>query len=140
VLVGLNYFPVAGMRPPAIGLLGRSLGQKETAMLYSPPGTLVNITGRQLAQLLARLDKRGRARLAVDIQEGRVEITDFTTTQLAKLVKVSTSYINEARHPRRASAEKLLRTWSAADTDQRVAFARKAGAERIFDVLTAAID
>jgi len=95
------------------------------------------VTGEFLAK--NRLSKRARAQLAADIISGKVRVADFTIKQAAALCSVSVAYINEARAPDPAVA-KLLRDWNEAGPNQRVAFARAANAERIFDVLVPAID
>jgi hypothetical protein len=79
-----------------------------------------------------RWSKRARAQLAADILAGRAMVIDLTAKQLAGLCRVSLPYIAEAREPDRAAA-RLLRDWEDADADQRVAFARRAGIELIFD-------
>jgi hypothetical protein len=51
--------------------------------------------------------------------------------RLAAQLAMGLPYISEARG-RSKAATKLLRDWNAADHDSRVAFARAAGAERVF--------
>ena len=106
-------------------------------MLYRPPTTptattVRHITGQYLSK--NRLCKRDRAKLAADILARRVVVIDLTAKQLAGLCRVSVPYVAEAREPDRAAA-RLLRDWEAADSNQRVAFAKRAGVELIFDTL-----
>jgi len=81
-----------------------------------------------------RWSKRDRAQLAADLLAGRAMVADLTVGQVALLCRVSRPYVNEAREPDRAAA-RLLRDWKAADANQRIAFARRAGVEMLFDVL-----
>jgi hypothetical protein len=95
----------------------------------SPPRT---IRGQFLAK--NRWSKRDRAQLAADILAGRAMVIDLTAKQLAGLCRVSLPYIAKAREPDRAAA-RLLHDWEAADSEQRIAFARRAGVESLFDLL-----
>ena len=98
----------------------------------SPPRI---VTGQFLSK--NRLAKRNRAQLAADILAGRAVITDLTIKQVSVVCRASLHHIAEAREPDRAAA-RLLRDWEAADSNQRIAFARRAGVEMIFDTLVAA--
>jgi hypothetical protein len=110
-------------------------------MLYRPTTTSAATTVRYVTgQFLAknRLCKRDRAKLAADILARKVVVIDLTAKQLAGLCRVSSTYIAEARGRSNATT-RLLRDWNLADPEQRVAFARAAGAERVFDVIAQAI-
>jgi hypothetical protein len=98
----------------------------------SPPRA---IRGQFLAR--NRLSKRARAQLAADVLAGRAVISDLTVGQVSLLCRVSRPYVTQAREPDRAAA-RLLHHWKAADADQRVAVARRAGVEMIFDTLVSA--
>jgi hypothetical protein len=104
----------------------------------SPPP---RVTGQFLAR--CRLSKWQRARLAAHIIDGKLVVTDLTDKQIAALCGVSVTYayaVNRkgARH-KPDPAERLTRSWDLANPEQRVAFARAAGAERVFDVVAQAI-
>jgi hypothetical protein len=142
---GLFVCPVSALRPAESGkVLARAAPQgrnpEEQFMLSynaksfaaSPPRT---IRGQFLAK--NRWSKRARAQLAADILAGRTVITDLTIGQVSLICRVSRPYIAAARKPDRAAA-RLLRDWEAADCNQRVAFARRAGVEMIFDTLVTA--
>jgi hypothetical protein len=110
-------------------------------MLYRPTTTSAAtavryVTGQFLAK--NRLCKRDRAKLAADILARKVAVIDLTAKQLAGLCRVSSPYIAEARGRSNATT-RLLRDWNAADPEQRVAFARAAGPERVFDAIAQAI-
>ena len=100
-----------------------------------------SLTGRQLTRRLNRWGKRDRARLAADILAGQVDLVDPTAAQIATLCGVSTTYVAEALGNRKPSlAATLLRSWNRSSDPDRVAFARQAGAEVIFDTIAKAID
>jgi hypothetical protein len=69
----------------------------------------------------------------------KVVVVDLTAKQLARLCRVCALYIAEARG-RTPAATRLLRDWNAAGHEARVAFARAAGAECVFDIVAQAIE
>lgn len=91
------------------------------------------VTGQFLAK--NRLCKRDRARLAADILAGKARVIEPTVKQISLMCGVSVPYINEARGLPPPKSRKLLRDWAAATDAERVEFARRAGAEAIFDVI-----
>jgi hypothetical protein len=110
-------------------------------MLYRPPTTpaataVRHVTGQYVAK--TKKSKRERAKLAADILDHKVELTDLTASQVAKICGVGVGSVAKARG-RTPSATRLLRDWRAADHEARVAFARAVGAERVFDVVTEAV-
>ena len=106
-------------------------------MLYRPSSTPTATTARQVSgQYLAKnhLGARERAKLAAALLDGRATVTGLTVKQAARLCRVCTLYVCEARG-RSPAASRLMRDWNAADHEARVAFARAVGAERVFDVV-----
>jgi hypothetical protein len=108
-------------------------------MLYrpspTPTATARHVSGQYLSK--NRLCARDRAKLAADIAANKVAVVDLTAKQLARLCRVCTPYIAEARAGATPVAtRRLLRDWNAADHAARVQFARAAGPEAIFDVIT----
>ena len=98
------------------------------------------VTGHYLA--LNRLDARGRARLAADIIDGRVEIAEHTVEQITRLCRSNRLYVAEARDPgraRRLRQRRLQRAWDAVNPDHRAEFCRSVGIEQIWTVLAEAI-
>ena len=91
-------------------------------------------------QFLAKnhLCKRDRAKLAADILARKAVVVDLTASQLAALCRVCPAYVAQARG-RSPAVSRLLRDWNTADHAARVAFARAAGAERVFDVVSEAV-
>jgi hypothetical protein len=106
---------------------------------YSPQSFSASSARVVSGQFLAknRLCKRDRAKLAADILARKVAVVDLTAKQLARLCRVCAPYIAEARG--RTPVRRLLRDWNAASHEARVAFARAAGAERVFDIITEAV-
>jgi hypothetical protein len=99
-----------------------------------------SVTGQFLAR--THMSKWGRARLAAAIIDEKVRITNLTNKQIAALCGVSIAYVYRLRggaRPKPDQAAQLTKIWDLADPEQRVAFARAAGAERIFDVIAQAI-
>ena len=95
------------------------------------------VSGQYLAK--NQLCARERARLAAEILARKVVVVDLTAKQLATLCRVSLPYIAEARG-RSPAATRLLRDWNSASHAARVVFTRAVGAERVFDVVTEAVE
>ncbi len=90
------------------------------------------ITGRQIAH--RRLTPQVRAKLALDIIEGRVEVTRFTVRQAAHLCRVSVPVVNAAR---KSPADRLVAAWNGATNAERVQFAQRIGVGVVFDTAIA---
>ena len=112
-------------------------------MLYKPTTTPTATAARHVSgQYLSknRLCKRDRAKLAAALLDGRAMITGLTVKQAAAHCRVCGAYVAAEARGRSPAASRLMRDWNAADHEARVAFARAVGAERVFDVVTQAID
>src|SRR5262245_21151964 len=107
---------------------------------YSPQSFSASPTRVVSGQYLAKnkLPARERAKLAADLCAGKATITGLTMKQAARLCRVCTPYVVDARG-RTPAASRLLRDWNAANHAARVAFARAVGAERVFDVISEAV-
>jgi hypothetical protein len=103
-------------------------------MLYKLPEPTTTAIRKLCGQYLAknRLNARARARLAAEILVGQAEPVSLTVKQVAALCRVSVPYVSEARNPAPAT-DVLVKAWNAASPDERIAFARTVGSDKIWD-------
>jgi hypothetical protein len=92
------------------------------------------VSGRYLAK--NRLSKKKRAKLAVDILNGKILVTNFTVRQLAQLCRITTTAVYAARRPPTAA---LSTAWDKATATQRAEFVGPR-TESVWSALVHAID
>jgi hypothetical protein len=108
-------------------------------MLDTIDKPLLTTSRRVSGQFLSknRLGKHDRGRLGRDIRRGRVEVTNLTTKQIARLCRTTAYLVNVADKPR---ATALIKAWNKATPVERVEFVHSVGTEAVFDAVVAAID
>jgi hypothetical protein len=92
------------------------------------------VSGQYLAK--NRLLKKNRAKLAVDILNGKILVTNFTVRQLAELCRITAPTIYAARRPPAAA---LSKAWDKATKCERAEFVRPR-TESVWSALVHAID
>jgi hypothetical protein len=95
------------------------------------------ITGNYLAK--NRLSDEARTAIALRLLRGDEPVTEFTVAQVARLCRVPRAKIDQHLGRHRTVGEALVKAFRRASAEERIAFIRSIGIERIWNVLTQAL-
>jgi hypothetical protein len=113
------------------------LDSTSATILKIMPHPAPGITGKHLAR--NRLPSAARLALALRLLRGGEPVSEFTVAQAARLCRVSRAKIDQHLGRHRQVGEALARAFNRASPEQRIAFVREAGCEKVWEAMQAAL-